>query len=108
MGKPQQSKAALALRAASPCARWTAKIHQTGLLRMQAQTVFGESLRQYRQHPPRILFPLEDQRRVIRKTDLKRPSPKPWLDFVLKPHIEHVMQIEVTEQRGNYAAYNCA
>jgi hypothetical protein len=66
---------------------------------MQAQTVLRESFRQYRQHPPRILFPLEDQRRVIRKTDLKRPPPKPWLDFVLKPQVEHFMQVEVTEQR---------
>ena len=64
---------------------------------MQAQTVLFESLRQYRQHPPCILFPLEDQRRVIRKADLKRPSPKPWLDFVLEPHIEHFVQVEVAE-----------
>jgi hypothetical protein len=65
---------------------------------VQAQTVLCESLRQYRQHPPRILFPLKDQRRVIGESDLKRPSPKPWLDLVLKPHVEHFMPIEVTER----------
>ena len=39
----------------------------------------------------------DSQRRVIRKTDLKRPSPKPRLDFVLKPQIEHFVQVKVTQ-----------
>ena len=75
---------------------------------MQAQAVLRESLRQHRQHPPRILFPREDQGRVVGKTDLKRPSPKPWLDVVLEPNIEHLVPVEVTEQRGNDPAHNRA
>jgi hypothetical protein len=59
---------------------------------MQAQTILRESLRQYRQHPPRILFPLKDQRRIVSKTDFKCPPPQSRLDLVLKPHIEHFMQ----------------
>jgi hypothetical protein len=66
---------------------------------MQAQTILGESLRQYRHYPPRILFVLKDQCRVIGKTNLKGPSPKLRPDLVLEPQIEHLVQIEVAEQR---------
>ena len=39
-----------------------------------------------------------DQRRIIRKADLERPSPEPWLDFMLEPYIEHFVQVEITER----------
>ncbi len=108
MGEPQQPETAIALRAAVPCARWTAKIHQPGLLRMQAQAILRESLRQYRQYPPCIDFPLEDQRRVIRTADLKRSPLQSALGLVLKPQVEDFVQVEITEQRRNYAPYNRA
>jgi len=54
VSEPPQGKTALALRAALPSSRRAAKVHQAGLLRMQAQSVFGEALRQHHQHPPRV------------------------------------------------------
>jgi len=72
---------------------------------MQAQTVLGESLRQHRQHPLCVLFLLEEQRGIIRKADFKRPSPKPWLDLVLEPDIEHFVQVEIAERGRHHAPY---
>ena len=37
-----------------------------------------------------------------RRTALKRPSPKPWLHFVLEPLVQHLVQIDVTQRRGNH------
>jgi len=70
---------------------------------MQTQAVLGESLRQHCQHPPRILFPFEDQHRVIGETDHSRTPPTPRLELMLEPDVKHFMQIEVTEQRGNHS-----
>ena len=66
---------------------------------MQAKTVLLQPLRQHPKHPPRIVFVLEHQHRVVGVADLKRPSPKPRLHFVLEPLVQHLLQIDVTQRR---------
>jgi hypothetical protein len=74
-GEPQQHKAALALRAAWPGPRWTAKVHQSGLLGVQPEAVLAESLWQDLKDPPPILFPLEAPAPRHRQRGPQRPAP---------------------------------
>ena len=53
-------------------------------------------------HPPRVVLVLKHQHRVIGVTDLKRPSPKPRLHFVLEPQVQHLVQIDVRKRRRDH------
>ena len=93
--EPQHREAVLALRTAPRRLRRPAKLHHPRLLRVQPQPVLPKPLRQHPKHPPRIVFPLEDQHGIVSISDLKGPPPKPRLDLVLEPLIQYLVQVDV-------------
>ena len=95
MREPQHREAALALRAAPPRLRRSAKLHHPRLLRMQPKAVLPKPLRQHPKHPPRVVFVLKHQHRIVGIADLKRPPPKPRLHLVLEPLVQHLVQVDV-------------
>ena len=103
VGEPQHREAAPALRAAPLSSRRTAKIHHPRLVRVKTETVLLQPLRQHPKHPPRVVFVLEHQHRIVGITDLEGPSPKPRLHFMLEPLVQHLMQIDVTQRRRDDA-----
>ena len=64
-----------------------------------SQSCWQRGLRQHPKHPPRIVLVLEHQDGVVGVPDLKGPSAKPWLHFMLEPLVQHLMQINVTQRR---------
>ena len=74
-----------------------AKVHQACLVRMQFQPEARKTLRQHLHHPPRIRFPLKAQHRIIGKPNHKRSTRHPRLHLVLKPGVQHLVQVDVGE-----------
>ena len=70
--------------------------HQPRLLRVQAQAVLAESLRQHLQHPTSIHFRLENDHEVVRVAHEVRPASQPGLHLSLKPRV----QAERSSNRG--------
>ena len=66
---------------------------------MECQTVFPESLREYRQHSARIRLAREDDHEVVGVPDQEGPAFQAWLDLMLKPLVQHLVQIDVRKQR---------
>src|SRR5256712_4258478 len=77
------------------------KLDQASLARMQPQPVLLESLSQHRQDSLRILPILKTENEVVRVPDFIGFAPQPRLHHVLKPLIEHVVQVNVGQQRAN-------
>src|SRR5437773_1177199 len=78
-----------------------AKLHQASLLRMERQAVLRKPLRQNLEYSLRILFELEAQQPIIGIADRERLPSQAWLHLVLEPHIEHMMKVEVGQQRAD-------
>ena len=100
VSEPQHREAALALRAAPHRLRRSAVRVLSGCSR---RPNFSSRFASTPKHPPRIVFSLEDQHRVVGISDLKGPPPKPWLDLVLEPQVQHLVQIDVGKRRGYHA-----
>ena len=75
---------------------------------MEAQAVLAESLRQHLQHPPGIALQLEDQHEVIGKADQKRGPVQMGLHHRLKPRVQHLVKIDVRQQRRDDASHAVA
>src|SRR5271155_1769887 len=84
------------------------KWYQPRFLRMQRQPVSSEPLRQHVQHSPGVLFMDKAHDEIVRITNEKRTPPQPRLDFPLEPFIQHVVQIDVGQERRNHPALRCA
>ena len=69
---------------------------------LQALARRRPGFRQHPKHPPRVVLALEHQYRVVGIADLERPSPQPRLHIVLEPLVQHFMQIDVAQRRGNH------
>jgi hypothetical protein len=105
----EQIEAAPALRAPrSTPPGWTTKVHQAGLLGVQDQTEARQALGQDLKHPPCVLFPLEDQGRIIGEAHHEGAPAQARLDGVLEPTVQDFVQVEIRQQRANYAGNNIA
>src|SRR6202165_4562614 len=76
------------------------EVDQSGLIWVQVQAVLAESLRQYGQHPTRIFLLAEGQHRIVRVADQDRSALEPRLDVPLEPHVQHLVQEDVRQQRS--------
>src|ERR1700676_2630334 len=77
---------------------------QPGVVGMHRQPVPVKSLWQQVQHPPCVFFTGEAYDEVVRIADQERTSLQPRLDFLLEPHVQHIVQIDVGQQRRNHTA----
>src|SRR4051812_29847773 len=82
--------------------------HQTGLVGVEAQAVLAESLRQHLQYPPSIALQLEGQHEVIGKADQKRCPLQPGLHHRLKPRVQHLVKVDVRQERRDDSALRCS
>src|SRR5215203_6633444 len=107
--KVEAPRLLVGLRSARPvCRTGPFETHQTSLVGMEAQAVLAESLRQHLQHPPSIALQLKDQHEVIGKADQKCCPLQPGLHHRLKPRVQHLMKIDVRQQRRNDSALRCS
>lgn len=77
--------------------------HQPGLGRVQGEAEPREALGQHLQHLAGIGFVAEGQYGIIGKPHRECPSSQPRFDVFLKPLVQHVVEIDVRQQRGNHA-----
>ncbi len=82
--------------------REPAKLHEAGLLRMEAETKPGQPLSDVAEASLRIPLVLEPDDDIVSITNdhrfAIRDSPTP---FLVKPQVEHVMQEHVRQHGGN-------
>jgi len=74
------------------------KLHQPSLVRMQRQSVLRKSLFQHFEHFLGVLPILKAENEVVGKTDLVGFAFQPGLHYGLKPLIEYVMKVDISEQ----------
>ena len=72
------------------------------LFRMQGQSVALEPLGKNLHHTPRILLRFEVDNEVVGKTENICTVPQPRLHFLLEPEIQHVVEMEVSQQRREH------
>src|SRR6266487_4225051 len=68
---------------------------------MDRQPVLAEPFRQHVQHPSRVLFTGKPYDEVVRVADEESTSLQARLHLFFKPHIEHVVQIDVGQKWGS-------
>src|SRR5262249_36266458 len=78
--------------------RRSAKLDEPGLLGMEREPLFGESLSQYFHHSFRILLVLKAQKEIVGETHEVRFASQARLHILLEPLIQHVVKIEVGQQ----------
>jgi hypothetical protein len=69
---------------------------------MNGQAVLGKPLRQHFHQPPRVRLQLAADHEVVGKPDQKRTTLQSRLDFPHKPFVQHVVQVDVGQQRGDH------
>jgi hypothetical protein len=82
--------------------RRPAKLDEPGLLGMEREPVFGESLSQRLQHSLRVLLVLKAQNEVVGEAHFVRLATQARLHFLLEPFIQHVVKIQVCQQGADY------
>src|SRR5215472_58809 len=78
------------------------KFHQPCLVRMQRQAVFLKSLFQHVEHFLGVLPVLKAENEIVSKTDLVGFAFQPGPHYGLEPLIEHIVKIDVSEQRADH------
>jgi hypothetical protein len=73
--------------------------YESGLLRVEFQPVLRKPLREHLRDPTRVVLPGEDEHGIVRKADKSRRAPQSRLHDVLEPLVQHLMEIDVREQR---------
>src|ERR1700731_1435743 len=105
MGKAQQVKRTWpGLPLGSRAARllwWASERHQPRLVGMQRQPVLGETLPEHLQHPTRVSLMGKADDEIVCVADEKGTSLQEWFHLLLEPHVQHVVQIDVGQQRGD-------
>src|SRR5438045_5797559 len=81
-----------------------AKFDEPGLLRMEREAVFAESLRQHVEHAACVLLARESQHCVVSVTDHECAAFQPRLHLPLKPNVEYLVQKDVRQDRRYDAA----
>src|SRR5262249_60885296 len=95
---PKKAKAARTWPPLFPLER-TRKGPQPGLLRMRGPPLAPQAFAKYRLHPPCIVLTLKADEEVVTIANQGRLALKPRLHFGLKPQVEHIMQVDVPQQR---------
>ena len=71
---------------------------------MDGQAILTETLRQHFQNPAGVLLTGEAHDEVVRVADQEGTSTQARLHVPLEPHVQHVVQIDVGQQRRNHSA----
>src|SRR5438105_4678588 len=71
---------------------------------MEGQAICGESLRQDLEHPTRIPFLRAYNDKVIGEPNELGPSSQTWLDFAHEPPVQHLVEIDVCQERRDHSA----
>ena len=79
-------------------ARRPAEVEQSGLVRVEGQSVAPQPLTQNTHDPICILFVLKAYHEIICISDEQRFALHSRTNFALEPHIENVVQIDVSEK----------
>ena len=72
---------------------------QPGFLRVERQAILAKPFRQDRLHPPGVFFPSKAQDEVIAVANQVGGALQPRFDLLLKPLIQHIVQIHIREHR---------
>ena len=83
--------------------RWS-KPKQPSFLLVHGKPVFRKTLWQYVQHPLGVLPIAEHQYRIVSETHQEAPAPQVPPDYLVKPSVEHLVQVDVAEQRRKHPA----
>ena len=75
--------------------RLLSKLNEPGLLGMQGEPVFGESLSQHFQYSLRVLLVLKAQDEIIGEPHFVRLASQPGFDLLFKPFVKHVVQVNI-------------
>src|SRR5437867_9878437 len=104
MGKPEKVKGPrLRPRPRFPLRQRVApKLQQPCLLGVERQPILLESLPQHCQHFLGILPILKTENEVVGVPDFTRLPAQPRLHHVLEPLVEHVVQVDVGQQRADH------
>ena len=82
--------------------RWS-KPEQPSFLLVHGKPVFRKTLWQYVQHPFGVLPIAEHQYRIVSETHQVAPAPQVPPDYLVKPSVEHLVQVDVAEQGRKHA-----
>src|SRR5215510_13646181 len=69
---------------------------------MEPQPISRKTLPKRLEHLPRVGLVLEADHGVIRVPDQASPTADPWNDVALEPPVEHVVKVEVAEDRRQH------
>jgi hypothetical protein len=64
---------------------------------MGAQPILGKAFREHFHYPLGILFQFTTNVKIIGKTDDETASPHPRLDFLDKPFIQYIVEIDIRQ-----------
>jgi len=87
---------------------WPLERDQASLLGVQSQTVLAKTLADDRGDPPSIRFVHKHQDKIVRVADQFGGATQARFHVLLKPFVQHIMQIDVGQQRRNRPANNVA
>src|SRR5919109_579623 len=100
-GKPHKVKGGRTLTAL--LRHWRApKGQQPCLVRMEGQSEAPQPFLQHHPHSSCIILPLKADDEVVTIADQGSFPPQPWLHLGGKPAVEHIVQIDVAQQRGEH------
>ena len=80
----------------------TPKGQQTCLVRVQGQSKAPQALVKHRHHPPCIVLVFKADHKVVGVPDQSRLTPQSRLHLGLEPSVEHIMEIDVPQQRRKH------
>lgn len=66
---------------------------------METQAVLVESLRQYVEHPARIVFQREHYDEIVRISHEVRRASQPRFHLLLEPHVQDLAEKDVRQER---------
>jgi hypothetical protein len=78
---------------------WPAKWNQSRLFRVKRETVPTESLREYFHHAMGVALQRECDDEIVRVADQEGPACQPGFHFLFEPHVEHVVEIDIRQER---------
>jgi len=94
VSKAKEVKGSWALAAGRP---GTTERKEPGLVWVEVETKTREALSHHLSHPLCIVFTLEGDDKIVRKADQLSFAPQSWNDIALKPRVEHVVQVDVSQ-----------
>src|SRR5690554_7109908 len=78
------------------------KPYQPSLGRVQGKAEARKALGQYLQHLAGISFVAEGEHGIIGEAHRECSSAQAWFDVLLKPLIQHVVEVDIRQQGGNH------